>query len=121
MVSPPDPDSVAVGDRLIGPGHHCLVVDEVAQKHDGSLGTAHACQIRADHIVRGRKNKGDRKRRPASDQKQNSLLHRRERSETMENPAAFSAGESPKRVRQTYFRTSIVTLLSVPLNLGEPP
>jgi N,N'-diacetyllegionaminate synthase len=29
-------------DRQVGPGHPCLVIAEVAQAHDGSLGTAHA-------------------------------------------------------------------------------
>lgn len=31
-----------VGSRVIGSGHPCLVIAEVAQAHDGSLGTAHA-------------------------------------------------------------------------------
>ena len=31
-----------VGERTIGPGHGCLIVGEVAQAHDGSLGMAHA-------------------------------------------------------------------------------
>jgi N-acetylneuraminate synthase len=31
-----------IGSRLIGPGHSCLIVAEIAQAHDGSLGTAHA-------------------------------------------------------------------------------
>ena len=31
-----------MGDRLVGTGHPCLVVAEIAQAHDGSLGTAHA-------------------------------------------------------------------------------
>lgn len=35
-------ESFAVGRRVVGPGHPCLVVAEVAQAHDGSLGTAHA-------------------------------------------------------------------------------
>ncbi len=34
--------TVQVGDRHIGPGEPCFVVAEVAQAHDGSLGTAHA-------------------------------------------------------------------------------
>jgi N,N'-diacetyllegionaminate synthase len=42
MVTSPEPEAVAIGDRLIGRGHPCLVVAEVAQTHDGSLGTAHA-------------------------------------------------------------------------------
>ncbi len=33
---------VDVGERLVGPGRPCLVVGEVAQAHDGSLGLAHA-------------------------------------------------------------------------------
>ncbi len=32
----------ALGARFIGDGHPCLVVAEVAQAHDGSLGAAHA-------------------------------------------------------------------------------
>jgi len=32
----------AIGERRIGPGHPCLVIAEIAQGHDGSLGTAHA-------------------------------------------------------------------------------
>lgn len=35
-------DSFQLGGRTIGPGHACLVIAEVAQAHDGSLGTAHA-------------------------------------------------------------------------------
>jgi N,N'-diacetyllegionaminate synthase len=31
-----------IGNRMIGAGSACLVVGEVAQAHDGSLGTAHA-------------------------------------------------------------------------------
>jgi N,N'-diacetyllegionaminate synthase len=31
-----------MGDRTVGPGQPCLIVAEVAQAHDGSLGTAHA-------------------------------------------------------------------------------
>lgn len=34
--------SFAIENRLVGPGHPALVVGEVAQAHDGSLGTAHA-------------------------------------------------------------------------------
>jgi N-acetylneuraminate synthase len=33
---------LAIDGRLLGPGHSCLIVAEVAQAHDGSLGTAHA-------------------------------------------------------------------------------
>ena len=31
-----------IGNQTVGPGHPCLIVAEVAQAHDGSLGTAHA-------------------------------------------------------------------------------
>jgi N-acetylneuraminate synthase len=31
-----------IGDQTVGPGQPCLVVAEVAQAHDGSLGAAHA-------------------------------------------------------------------------------
>lgn len=31
-----------IGDRVAKPGHPCLIVGEVAQAHDGSLGLAHA-------------------------------------------------------------------------------
>lgn len=31
-----------IGNRRVGPGHPCLVIAEVAQAHDGSLGAAHA-------------------------------------------------------------------------------
>jgi N,N'-diacetyllegionaminate synthase len=31
-----------IGERPVGPGHPCFLVAEVAQAHDGSLGTAHA-------------------------------------------------------------------------------
>ncbi|MFT3837823.1 MAG: N-acetylneuraminate synthase family protein [Myxococcaceae bacterium] len=34
--------SLQLGGRSVGPGHPCLVVAEVAQAHDGSLGAAHA-------------------------------------------------------------------------------
>jgi N,N'-diacetyllegionaminate synthase len=34
--------SVRLGERSIGAGHPALVIGEVAQTHDGSLGTAHA-------------------------------------------------------------------------------
>jgi len=33
---------IEIAGRAIGPGHACFVVAEVAQAHDGSLGTAHA-------------------------------------------------------------------------------
>jgi N-acetylneuraminate synthase len=32
----------SIDDREVGPGQKCLVIAEVAQAHDGSLGTAHA-------------------------------------------------------------------------------
>ena len=32
----------SMGGREIGPGKPCLMIGEVAQTHDGSLGTAHA-------------------------------------------------------------------------------
>jgi len=32
----------AVSDRRVGPGQPCLIIAEIAQAHDGSLGTAHA-------------------------------------------------------------------------------
>jgi N-acetylneuraminate synthase len=38
----PDNPVFAVGERLVGAGQPALVVGEVAQAHDGSLGTAHA-------------------------------------------------------------------------------
>jgi N-acetylneuraminate synthase len=31
-----------IGNKVVGPGHHCFVIAEIAQAHDGSLGTAHA-------------------------------------------------------------------------------
>ena len=34
--------SFSIGDHLVGPGHPAFVIAEVAQAHDGSLGTAHA-------------------------------------------------------------------------------
>ena len=34
--------NIKIGDRIVGPGKPCLVIAEVAQAHDGSLGTAHA-------------------------------------------------------------------------------
>jgi N-acetylneuraminate synthase len=34
--------SLEISGRGVGPGHPCFVVAEVAQAHDGSLGTAHA-------------------------------------------------------------------------------
>jgi N-acetylneuraminate synthase len=33
---------ITIGDKVIGPGRPCLVVAEIAQAHDGSLGMAHA-------------------------------------------------------------------------------
>jgi len=35
-------DEFPIGSRWIGSGHPCLVVAEIGQAHDGSLGTAHA-------------------------------------------------------------------------------
>lgn len=35
-------DVVDIGGRKIGTGHECLVIAEVGQNHDGSLGAAHA-------------------------------------------------------------------------------
>jgi len=35
-------DSFAIGNKSIGRGHPCFVIAEIAQGHDGSLGTAHA-------------------------------------------------------------------------------
>ena len=32
----------AIGSRRVGPGEPCLVIAEIGQAHDGSLGTAHA-------------------------------------------------------------------------------
>lgn len=34
--------TLKIGDRIVGPGKPCLIIAEVAQAHDGSLGTAHA-------------------------------------------------------------------------------
>src|SRR5437867_6561869 len=34
--------SFRVGPRPVGAGHPCLIVGEIAQAHDGSLGFAHA-------------------------------------------------------------------------------
>lgn len=34
--------AIAIDDRKIGPGHPALIIGEVAQAHDGSLGMAHA-------------------------------------------------------------------------------
>src|SRR5687767_3074181 len=31
-----------IGPHAVGPGHACFVVAEIAQAHDGSLGSAHA-------------------------------------------------------------------------------
>jgi len=36
------PAALRIGPRLAGDGHPCLIVAEVAQAHDGSLGLAHA-------------------------------------------------------------------------------
>ena len=33
---------IKIGDKVIGPGKPCLVIAEIAQAHDGSLGMAHA-------------------------------------------------------------------------------
>jgi N-acetylneuraminate synthase len=33
---------IRIGERAVGPGHPPLVIAEIAQTHDGSLGTAHA-------------------------------------------------------------------------------
>ena len=41
--------TVELADRSIGPGHPCYVIAEVAQAHDGSLGTAHAYIDAAAH------------------------------------------------------------------------
>ena len=37
-----DIQTFEIGTRRVGPGEPCLVIGEVAQAHDGSLGTAHA-------------------------------------------------------------------------------
>jgi len=37
-----DIQTFEIGTRVVGPGQPCLVIGEVAQAHDGSLGTAHA-------------------------------------------------------------------------------
>lgn len=42
MTPPTFDGSFQIGDRFVGPGHPCYVIAEVAQAHDGSLGTAHA-------------------------------------------------------------------------------
>ena len=34
--------TLSVAKRLVGIGHPCLIIAEIAQAHDGSLGTAHA-------------------------------------------------------------------------------
>lgn len=39
---PTGPSSFRIGDRMVGPEHPCFVIAEIAQAHDGSLGTAHA-------------------------------------------------------------------------------
>ena len=33
---------IQIGERQVGPGHPALIIGEVGQAHDGSLGTAHA-------------------------------------------------------------------------------
>jgi N,N'-diacetyllegionaminate synthase len=38
----PAPASFSLGSRTVGSGHPCLIVAEVAQSHDGSLGLSHA-------------------------------------------------------------------------------
>jgi N,N'-diacetyllegionaminate synthase len=38
----PAPASFSLGSRTVGAGHPCLIVAEVAQSHDGSLGLSHA-------------------------------------------------------------------------------
>ena len=35
-------DTFTIGNKVIGAGAPCFVIAEVAQAHDGSLGTAHA-------------------------------------------------------------------------------
>ncbi len=35
-------DYFKLGNRVVGPGNPCLVVGEVGQAHDGSLGMAHS-------------------------------------------------------------------------------
>jgi len=35
-------ENLKIGDQLVAPGKPCLIIAEVAQAHDGSLGTAHA-------------------------------------------------------------------------------
>lgn len=45
LTSQNDPMTVKdflIGKRCVGSGHPCLVIAEIAQGHDGSLGTAHA-------------------------------------------------------------------------------
>ncbi|MGD9722084.1 MAG: N-acetylneuraminate synthase family protein [Pirellulales bacterium] len=34
--------NISIGKRAVGPGQPCFIIAEVAQAHDGSLGTAHA-------------------------------------------------------------------------------
>jgi N-acetylneuraminate synthase len=38
----PGPQTLVLGGRTIGPGERCFLIAEIAQAHDGSLGTAHA-------------------------------------------------------------------------------
>ncbi len=35
-------NNLTIGDQIVGPGKPCLIIAEVGQAHDGSLGTAHA-------------------------------------------------------------------------------
>lgn len=35
-------EAIEIAGRKVGPGHPCLVIAEIAQAHDGSLGAAHA-------------------------------------------------------------------------------
>ena len=42
MNSTSQPTQLKVGDRIVGTPAPCMIVAEVAQAHDGSLGTAHA-------------------------------------------------------------------------------
>jgi N,N'-diacetyllegionaminate synthase len=36
------PNTFKIGDRIVGRGKPCLIIAEIAQAHDGSLGTAHS-------------------------------------------------------------------------------
>lgn len=42
MTAPTPPATFQIGERTVGRGHPCFVIAEIAQAHDGSLGTAHA-------------------------------------------------------------------------------